>query len=423
MTPTIKVCDAIMGTGKSSAAIAYMNSHPNDKFIYITPYLDEANRIKQGCPQLHFTEPSNKLSNYNFKKSVHTAALISKGKNIATTHQAFKSYTSTMLDDIKRHEYTLIVDENVDVLESVDFHPDDLKLAVDAGYITDENGTYSICKNDYHGKAFWEMFNMLRSRDLVRITAEGKDSLFYWVLPPELFTSFKDVYILTYLFEGQSLYYFMKMYNLPYAQIGIERTPDGGYRFGEYPGYRPEYVAHLKDKLHILERPKLNEIGDDYYALSKNWYSKDGADVELMRNNLNNFFRNIMTDVPSSRRLCGVYKDTFTKVRGKGYAKSFLTFNSKATNAYRNRICLTYIVNLFMNVNEKQFYLSHGIEPDEDIYALSIMVQWIWRSAIRDGEEVYLYIPSRRMRTLLINWMDSLSKTQNGGEVSEEREL
>ena len=38
----IQVCDAIMGTGKSSAAITYMNEHKEEKFIYITPYLEEA---------------------------------------------------------------------------------------------------------------------------------------------------------------------------------------------------------------------------------------------------------------------------------------------------------------------------------------------------------------------------------------------
>ena len=72
-----------------------------------------------------------------------------------------------------------------------------------------------------------------------------------------------------------------------------------------------------------------------------------------------------------------------------------------------------YIANLFMNVNEKKFYQMHGIEVDEDIYALSIMVQWIWRSAIRDGEKVNLYIPSKRMRTLLINWIENASKGGN----------
>ena len=43
---TIKVCDAIMSAGKSSAAIAYMNANKERKFIYITPDLEEAARIK-----------------------------------------------------------------------------------------------------------------------------------------------------------------------------------------------------------------------------------------------------------------------------------------------------------------------------------------------------------------------------------------
>ena len=105
-----------------------------------------------------------------------------------------------------------------------------------------------------------------------------------------------------------------------------------------------------------------------------------------------------------------------SKVRGKGYTKAFVTFNTKATNQYKDRDCLVYVANLFMNVNEKKFYELHGIYIDEDMYALSIMVQWIWRSAIREGGEVNLYIPSRRMRNLLIDWMDTLSKGGSDGE-------
>ena len=78
---------------------------------------------------------------------------------------------------------------------------------------------------------------------------------------------------------------------------------------------------------------------------------------------------------------------------------------------------MIYLVNLFMNVGEKTFYHKHGIEADDDMYALSIMVQWIWRSAIRDGDEIYLYIPSRRMRSLLENWID---KTVQGGNLINE---
>lgn len=217
----VMVCDAIMGTGKSSAAITYLNEHPNDKFIYITPYLDEANRIKTGCPDLHFIEPSNKLEKYEYKKYLHTMALIEEGRNITTTHQAFKRYTQEALKDIEEQGYTLIIDENVDVLETFDFHEADLQLAVDAGYINETEEEYILADNAYNGKALAEMFGLLSSRRLIKTVDERNEKIFYWTLPPDLMTAFKDVFILTYLFEGQSLYYFMKIHNLPrYAAEG-----------------------------------------------------------------------------------------------------------------------------------------------------------------------------------------------------------
>lgn len=409
----IHVCDAIMGTGKSQSAIAYMNAHKDDKFIYITPYLDEAARIKAGCPELRFVEPSNKLKRYDFRKLVHTDALIRDGRNITTTHQAFMGYTQETLEAIREGGYTLIIDENVDVLETFDFHPTDLQIAVDAGYIHEENGVYSIANDQYNGKAFTELFWMLKSRNLLRVEDEDSNTLFYWALPVELITSFKDVFILTYLFRGQSLHHFLEIYHVPYTYIGIERTEEGGFQFCDYPGYTPEYVSHLGDMLHILESDRMNDIGDGRYSLSMNWFKREADGVEQLKRNVYNCFNNIWGDIPADKKLWGSYNGEFSKVKGKGYTKAFLTFNAKATNAYRDRNCLVYIANLFMNVNEKKFYQTHGIEVDEDAYALSIMVQWIWRSAIRDGEEVYLYIPSKRMRTILKNWIKTISKGGN----------
>lgn len=408
----VKVCDAIMGSGKTSATITYLNENADGKFIYITPYLTEANRIKRGCPKLHFVEPSNKLREYDFKKSVHTAALIRAGHNISTTHQAFKGYTQETLDLIREQQYTLIIDENVDVLEGFDVHPDDLQLAVDAGYISDKNGLYSIAKEGYGGKALQELFSLMRSRELIRMTDKDENTLFYWALPPNLLTSFKDVYILTYLFSGQSLHHFMKIYNIPYKYIGIERHGDS-YRFGDYPGYTPSYVYNLKEMLHILDNKRINDVGDDHYALSMNWFKRNSEGVEQLRKNVGNCFNNIWRDMPAEKKLWGSFNGEYGKIRGKGYTKSFLTFNTKATNEYRDRQCLVYIANLFMNVTEKKFYELHDISVDEDAYALSIMVQWIWRSAIRDGQEVFLYIPSKRMRDILCNWIDTVSKEGN----------
>lgn len=407
----VKVCDAIMGTGKSSAAITYMNEHSDERFIYITPYLDEAARIKNQCPACNFVEPSDKLRKYNYKKSLHTAALISQGKNITTTHQAFRSYTNDMLLDIKKYGYNLIVDENVEVLEAYDLHPDDLKLTVDGGYVQYNNGAYSLTGKAYDGAAMRDLFNMMKSRSLISVQ-DGDSSLFYWALPPALITSFKSVFVLTYLFSGQSFHHFLEIYDIPYEYIGIEKQPDGTFRFGEYPGYTPSYVSNLRDKLHIYYGDKLNEIGDEYYAMSLSWFERGGDEVEQLKKNVYNFFRNICGST-AAKRLWGSYKVGLYKIRGKGYSNAFLNFNAKATNKYRDRNTLVYASNVFMNVREKTFYQMHGIEVDEDIYALSIMVQWIWRSAIRDGEDVTIYIPSRRMRTLLENWIDSLSEGGN----------
>lgn len=408
-----------MGTGKSQSAIAWMNDHRDEKFIYITPYLEEANRIKNGCPALKFIEPSNKIAEYGHKKLEHTAALIKEGRNITTTHQAFRGYTPEILEDIMRHGYTLIIDENVDVLETFEFHPDDLQIAVDAGYITENNGIYTVSNNEYKGTALRDMFKLLKTRELVRIEDKDSNSLFYWALPPDLIAAFKDVFILTYLFKGQSLHHFLEIYDIPYQYIGIEKTDASatGYKFSDYPGYTPEYVSKLGDMLHILDTGKLNDIGDDYYALSMNWFNKsDDEKTEQLRKNISNCFKNIWNDVPADERLWATYIKEKEHMKGKGYTKSFLTFNAKASNAYRDKTHLVYMVNIFMNVNDKKFYQKHGIEVDEDMFALSIMVQWIWRSAIRDGGEVYLYIPSSRMRNILINWIDTVSK---GGNIVE----
>jgi hypothetical protein len=60
-----------------------------------------------------------------------------------------------------------------------------------------------------------------------------------------------------------------------------------------------------------------------------------------------------------------------------------------------------------LNPAVKQYFLQNGVAIDEDLYATGEMLQWIWRSAIRNGEKINIYIPSMRMRRLLKNWLNS----------------
>lgn len=405
----VKVCDAIMGSGKSTAAIRYMNEHKDDKFIYITPYLDEAKRIRDGCPDLDFVEPSNKISAYGYKKMQHTAALIEEGRNLTTTHQAFKRYTPETLDNIRKHGYTLFIDECVDTLEQSQISAGDIEVLEDSGLISKSGDVYKRTDKVYSGVAFREMMNMLESREIVRRSDDGGDGdVFYWSLPEELFCAFKDVYILTYLIEGQSLYNFLRIYNIPFTNIGVSKDADG-YKFVDGPGDIPPYVFDLKNHIHIADAKHLNAIGDDRTALSINWFKRHPDMTRQVRNNIGNYYKNIWTGVPKENRLWGTFLNMYGTLRGGGYSKSFLVFNARATNAYRHCDHLVYAANVFMNVGEKLYYRGHGIDADENTYALGVMVQWIWRSAIRDGKGIWLYIPSKRMRTLLTDWMDKLA--------------
>ena len=100
------------------------------------------------------------------------------------------------------------------------------------------------------------------------------------------------------------------------------------------------------------------------------------------------------------------YKSSFNTCKGKGYTKSFLACNSRATNAYQDRHYILYCCNLFFNPILVKYFSQMSIESDEENWALSMLIQFICRSAIRRNEDIHIYIPSIRMRTLLKNYLD-----------------
>jgi len=54
----------------------------------------------------------------------------------------------------------------------------------------------------------------------------------------------------------------------------------------------------------------------------------------------------------------------------------------------------------------KDYFYSHNVKVNEDLYALSELLQWIWRSDIRNGNKINIYIPSKRMRSIFIEWLN-----------------
>ena len=48
-----------------------------------------------------------------------------------------------------------------------------------------------------------------------------------------------------------------------------------------------------------------------------------------------------------------------------------------------------------------------SVKFKEELYAINEMIQFIWRSAIRNEEQINLFLPSERMRKLLNKWLNN----------------
>lgn len=410
-----------MGTGKTSAAIAYMNSHPDKRFVYVTPYLDEANRIKTACPDLHFVEPSGKIPEYGFSKVSHTLDLLKKGRNITTTHVAFTNYPIEAANIIREQGYNLILDESLSMLEKSDISPSDFTIAIQSGLLEKKDGMVVRGKTEYGDGLFSSLLKNAEHKRLIVVEEAGQDTTYLWAIPPTVLCSFSEVIIMTYLFEGQELSLYMRANGIPYVYIGVEHS-SSGLSFTDQTISDKELCKSVGSKIHIFDDDHWNSIGDDYNSLSKNWFVTKPDQVDSLRGKLGGYFNYVHKKDPNARGLWGTYTCGYSMLKGAGYSKLFLPFNARATNEYRDRDIIAYPCNVFANVRIKSVYDKMGAELDQDQYALSTMLQWIWRSAIRDGRDVDLYLPSSRMRDLLLRWTNGEFSIERG-ETNERRNV
>lgn len=405
----VKVCDALCGAGKTQSCIRMMNSDTEHKYIFITPYLDEVERIKRDCSIRHFVSPERNFKNqYSKLEDLHS--LLREGMNIASTHALFAMSTEETKELIRSKEYILVLDEVIDLFQPSNIDGGDINLLV-RNNIAQKEGDDVVWKDEeYNGSAFSELRLMSESRNLV----DYDGSFYFWTIPIEIFKCFKSAYVLTYLFEHQLLRHYFDVNGIEYELIGTRKDKEG-HKFCKLS--EMDRRRELRDKIHILDSDKYNQIGDATFSLSSGWFERANKEpgkpkLEKLKNNIYNIFRHSKTD--NNDKMWTTLNAYRNELRGKGYSSGFVTFNKRATNDYADRHQLAYCLNVFMMPWMKNYLVKIGAgEVNQDMYALSVLIQWIFRSAIRKGEEVWIYVPSRRMRYLLVKWLDNLAKGED----------
>lgn len=440
MNPEIFCIDEPMGVGKSSGVINYLNTVEDDnRYIYITPYKDECKRFVRECSR-DFYLPKH-LGEFDNSKIKHTKELLKEQKSICTTHRAFELYDNEMLDLIEEGSYILIMDEVYDVMKEEKGNKEEIRLLEAAGYLKKYGDVYK-----YEGpesylekgpKEFRDMCEHAMRANMYCYSEDLSDNFFYYLTPPEALKCFRKIIIMTFMFESSDLCQMLKINGMNWKRLYIKRVDYGnGYMITNEEQSLPDYVRQAADKVHVYEykertdgkgrKPKNLNVWIDKskgYPIQSDFNptvyfyqrkSKNKKIIKELKNNMRTFFRNMIKEHGGGTELCmwSVYNDYQDLFSQRGYKDQFVRFNERATNDYADRCYCVYNVNIRCNPKKIDYYKKYGIEYSEDDYATSVMVQHIWRSRIRKGEEIWVLLPSKRMRDLMNDFLEKLKNDE-----------
>ena len=244
-----------------------------------------------------------------------------------------------------------------------------------------------------------------------------RESRVYKLLPRELFQSAKKTYICTYLFEGQNMFYYCNYFGLEFDYWHIEET-EGNYVLQEGQATKTKHEY----KIDVYE----GNLNDSWtHGLNKKWFDKRATAEELknLSSDIYNYLKNhahagvkdvIWTIFKGHSETIARGNDKLKidkKTKGgKVTPGNFVACTKRATNDYKDKTVVVYAVNRFQNPQIVRFFA--GQEYNQELFALQEMLQFIWRSAIRENngsrkdDGIHLYIPSERMRNLLNQWLN-----------------
>ena len=431
----IKVYDAIMGNKKTERIIQDLVTEERP-VIYITPLLSEVTRVSgailndKGIHQrddngYYMYNKEHPLANKRFylptcrnkegSKLHSIKSLVSAKHNICSTHKLFSMFDLDIIELLKENKYILVVDESLEVWSNFKLN-EEVEGSDDSednqGYTKTDRNIQTMIKNgfievDPLGLLWWQEDKFKDADNTLYASVKkycdlkqlyiSNGRVVFWELNHTVLSAFEEVKIATYMFKYSFMKHYLDIYDFKYD---IEH-------FGLKPHDYKQYI-------NIVEG-KMNSVGDKNYSLSYSDLSgrKDrGVDPSVLKNHLYNFLYNQHKVKPSEDTyLWTTYKKAVPSVSGGRYKKGWLAYNTKATNDFINADKVAYLCNNYPSTYLVQMVTRRsGVEFNQEMWALSEMLQFLFRSKIRMFEDedrvISLYIPSKRMRELLQWWLE-----------------
>jgi len=436
---TVTIIDAVMGTGKSTWAISEMINNRGQRYVVVLPLLTEVERYRKALQDhraVYAPDPEEIDSPTIQTKLDAFKAMLADGTGvIATTHALFSLWDAECFEHIKAHGYICILDETVDLVQETYISTHDYQMLINSGYIEEENYQGNENLKSIHGTPKTPMydgeFSGFIKHALLNNLIRMDGNICIRTIKRESILSFKHCYVLTYMYPGSQMDCWFKLYGVDVNHMTLTRDVlMGNLSLAEHPGvYSGKQFADL---IHLEKSPGMLAVGARGRKKSIPLSTSDFDSMDhrrweqIARNLLNfawrkteNFVKQIIGDDVShiGYYLLWTTKNNFRpRLEGKlrykqvpgyeGIEKDiFLAHNTRATNDYAHKACLAYMTTPRLRVPIDRFFQSCGLDFNNDLYMLSTLLQWVWRSRIRNLDEILLYIPSEPLRCLFTQWL------------------
>ena len=394
----ITFVDDIMGSGKSTAMINRFNESKDESFIYVTPFLDEVDRIVEACEfraPMSFTSQSGAY----ISKGIAFQFMLKEEGSLAITHSLLKNLA---LVDTDYSKYTLVLDEVMDLISVYDgLSYADVKWLEREGYVAIDEETQMIVLNGEAELAPDKFKNELKYLDKNCLyLAENKVVILE--IPLDILYSFKDVIIMSYLVEGSVLFQQLsKSADIEKWMVNSDMT--GFVEWSEEAARAKAVKAFELITLIEDDGKARNIIG----RLNRECTWSVQGTVKLGEAGCKRVGKMLCNYFQSNKLLCDkVMVSSFGgSIKVPSYKKCHVAYNCRATNDYVAKDFLVYLISKHQNPC-LQYWIDnkHDIEVDDEKYSLDCLLQWVFRSGIRKGNEVTLVLPSLKMRKVLIKW-------------------
>lgn len=419
MAVIVEVLDSLMGCGKTTAIINWMRDNPHNKYIYISPRLSEVSeRIPESCPELRFVTPT---TNRDETKSDHMLELLKGGRNIAATHALYRQLTEEHTDWVAMQGYTLIIDEEVDFITSYNkYTPEDIATLKHEDFIDidyDDGGRVLWLWEDMKPNTAYEALRSVCNLGMLYVTKSGseddindplsrvRNEMLVTHIPPKLVDVADRVIVITYKYYGSIMDKFFSMRGYeskPFTEVTLMKSQE-------------EVKDSISNLITRVSTPTSKKVRR--YNMTNYWYSKTATkdQLNMVSKAIVSVARKCNTDPdklmytlpkeavitnPSSKRKSG-----YVKIPRYSPEECFLYSSCKATNDYRYKDTLVHAYNRYPNTAIQRYLRDYGHPIDQDEFALSELLQWIFRSRIRDNLPINLSILNYRMDELFNDWL------------------